>query len=181
MMARRSDGVFTMPVEEVRERVAEAKRLVKKIRGMFPRLVTLEIDERVHSTGRLKPGEPDALRAVLDAAEAHREHFEPPASHRFKGAHRFDVGPARDDLARREALAELATELDLLAMTLDDTVLVLGARVRDVAHPILALAKVVAETDPELRARLAPAARYFETHAKQPVVKTWTAPRDEKP
>jgi hypothetical protein len=156
------DSVFTMPIDELEKRVARALELLREVDELLPGLVVMTDEDRRHSDGRLRDGEPVALRAVIDVAEKHPQFFTVLAD-KDGGVDptAFETELLRDHLARRTLLAQVARAADELTAPLGDTVLRLGEQVRPVLMSAYQIAKAVAAADGKVRSALAPALDFF--------------------
>ncbi len=159
---RKQVRAIDMDPRAVRDGVHAAIRLLAKIVAIFSEMEELSPDERLHSGGRLREDEADAMRAILSAAEKYESYFRPFAKRDGgKDDERFEAAPARNDLDRREALIELHHELEKVSARVDDTILVLGQRARDVVQPVYELSKSLSAADPEFKRLLTPATSFY--------------------
>jgi len=158
------DDIATMPLAELERRVGRAEALLVQLEAELPNLVEMTSDERAHSMGKLRDGESDALRTVLDAADAFPGYFQALAARDHgKDPAVFETAPAREALSRREILARLSNRLAALDTKVGDTVLEFGAIGRGVGLAAYAIASVNAESDAKLRSKIAPARSHFAT------------------
>ncbi len=135
-------------------------------------LARLTTDERVTSGGKLRDGEEDAIGHLLDAVDSSPATFVAIASHDHgTDDARVETGPTRQALARRLALAPLATALAQLARRVDDDVLVQGERIREVTTPAYAILKANAVVDARLRKRAARVFDYYASASRRPAKK----------
>ncbi len=125
-------------------------------------------DERLHSSGKLREGEPDAMLCVLDTVDKHPGQFASlaPADH-GKDDKLVETGPAREALARRALLAPLAAKLSSLATRVGDDVLASSALARDVTVPAYAIIKANAPINPALRKSASKALDFFAAKRKK--------------
>ncbi|MEO7331215.1 MAG: hypothetical protein ABI193_21750, partial [Minicystis sp.] len=136
--------------------------LIEQIEAELGPLHEVTDEERKHTTGRFRDGESSAITAVLDAADAFPSFFAALAARDHgKDDAIFESQPTRDDLARRDHLARLFGALDPVTQGVSDTVLGLGERVREVSAPTYAIARLAATMSPKLRAKLAPATKFY--------------------
>lgn len=164
-----SRDVLDMPPDVLGRLVDQVIAEVSASLARLPGLATLSNDERIHSNGRLRDGEPEAMTAILDTADSRPAYFLPLAA-RDRGAdeNRFETGPCRDDLARRAHVERLRAALEPNFNRVGDTVLALGSRIRDVTMPAYALARVASAHDGKLREKLNPATDFFSApHRKR--------------
>jgi hypothetical protein len=154
----KNDDIDTMTIDELKKRVAKGKALIAELKALFPGLVVMTGEDRLHTEGRMKSHEPAAFAAVYDAADAKPEIFASLAD-KDDGVDptKFETDLLRARLERRNLVSEIATDAERLATAFGDTVLELGARVAPVSRAAYKLGKVVAETDAQLRTLLAPA------------------------
>jgi hypothetical protein len=160
--------VETMPVAEFHRRLARGRELARELRDLFPGQVLLTGDERIHSDGRFRDGESDALRVVLDGVDLAPHYFTALAD-KDEGhdPERFETELLRDRLARRDLLNQLAAELEPSFTALTDTVLHLGSRVRPAALAAYRIAKSISSADRKLSTVIAPAIDFFGRPARR--------------
>lgn len=148
--------------DDLKTRVDRALALVAELNALLPELIELDLVSRKHSIGKLRDGETDAMRAVLDAADAEPDYFRALAGKDRGGDERvFETAPSRKALAERDELARLQRELRTFAQRLSDTVLHLGAQAREVTNAAYHIARVNSDADPKLKSLLAPAFRFY--------------------
>ena len=141
-------------------------------------LASLTADERVHTNGKLREGEAEALVVVLDAVDAHPSRFAALAAH----DHGVDdsvveTAPARRALARRAALAPIASALSALASRVNDDVLASAALAKDVAGPAYAIIRANSGLDKALKASASKAIDFYSKAARRrPAAKPAPAP-----
>lgn len=159
---------------DVAQRVEKVLGLIAAIEAELGGLEELTEDARKYSNGRFREEESPNITTVLDTADAFPNLFVALAARdRGEDDDVFETGPTRDDLARRDQMARVEAALEPLAQRVGDTVLVLGARVREVSTPAYAIARVAASLHPKLRVMLAPATKSYAASAAkgQPVKK----------
>jgi hypothetical protein len=173
-MARKAQGknakndVRTIDPKQLAKRTSAASKFVGKVDGLFPGLRQLTPDERVHTNGRLRDGEEDAIRSILLAAAKFPHYFVPFADRDHgKDSSRFEAEPALASLERRDLLAGVAKELTALLTKIEDTRLALAADARSVSMPVYEVAKSLAEADEKFRDALAPAITFYSTAARK--------------
>lgn len=166
--AAKQAELLTLPVAEVKAKVAKALTLLAEVDALLDGCVTLTPDERRHSTGRLRDGEDQAMRTVLDAADSRPEYFASlAADDGGSDDARFETGSARDHLDRRAALAPVGVALQPIAQKIDDTLLHLGAKAREVVLPAYAIARIAAVRDARLRSKLAPTIAFYGASSRK--------------
>lgn len=157
-----SNHVTEMSISELQKRIQKVASLLAQIEQALPNLIEFTDEERRVSNGRLRDQEHKALHAILDAADACPEAFVALAKRdRGKDDLVFETEPARDDLVRREALLPLLKQVEPLIQKINDTVLFLGGRAREITKPAYAIAVVAAEDNRVLKAKLQPAVKFF--------------------
>src|SRR5581483_9164572 len=120
----RSGDALTVSPQELAKRVKRFEQFLSSAERELEGLVELTTEARVHSNGRLRDGEPAAMRAILDAADTHPSYFESLAASDHGSDDRvFETQPARDDLARRDLLVEPAGRVAALAERFSDSLL----------------------------------------------------------
>jgi len=154
--------VANIPASDLKAQIDKARAHLAAIDGLLPGLVSLDHDGRLHSGGRLRDGEADALDAVIDTVALD------PAPYAFLADRdggldpkELEVDLLRDRLAHVEVLRAFAAEVRELADHLSDTALDLGARVRPVLLSAYKVARVAAEGDATVRTRLARAVDFY--------------------
>ena len=156
------NNVTELPITELRKRITKVASLLTQIEQALPNLIEFSDEERRVSNGRLRDEEPKAMYGILDAADACPEAFIALAKRdRGKDDLIFETEPAREDLQRREVLLPLLKQLEPLTQKINDTVLFLGGRAREITKPAYAIAMVAAEDNRALRAKLQPAVKFF--------------------
>ncbi|HEX7667470.1 MAG TPA: hypothetical protein VF407_23220 [Polyangiaceae bacterium] len=146
----------------LKERIDHALELVEELAELLPDLIELDILTRKHSIGKLRDGETDAMRAVLDAADAEPDYFRALAGKdRGDDAKRFETKPSREALDQRDELARLHKVLRLFSLRLSDTILHLGAEARAVTNAAYHIARVNSDADPKLKTLLEPAFKFY--------------------
>ncbi len=146
----------------LKERVDRAIELVAELNELLPDLVQLDLIARKHSIGKLRDGETDAMRSVLDAADAEPEYFRALAGKDHGGdPKRFETGPSREALHQRDELARLHKVLRGFSLRLSDSILALGAEAREVTNAAYHIARVNSDADPKLKTLLAPAFAFY--------------------
>lgn len=153
---------LTLPLDELRARVAKVTALIEEATALLPGLLELTDAARKDSVGRFRKGEAQALLAVLDLADAKpalfesladKDHGNDPAS--------FETGLLRDRLERIALLQPLAEASDELIDGVQDTVLFLGETTKPVMLAAYEIAKPQAKHDPKIRSKMAPALDYY--------------------
>jgi hypothetical protein len=157
-----------MSVAEVARNAALALKLLRQVHALLPGMEVIDKDERLHSNGRIKDGEPAVMRSVLDTVDEHPRYFEALAPiDNGKDDRRVETGPARADLERREHLAAIGRAVDELSIKLGDTLLVLGESVRDVVSPAYRIGRTAAEVNPEIRRALGTAITFYSAASRE--------------
>lgn len=154
--------VSVMTREEAEKAAKQIGTLVQEIRKLLPGVVRLTEKERIHSTGRIRDGEADALRAVLDTVELKPAAFESLAA-RDNGSDEdiLETKLLRNRLAVVEVLGQAAVEVAILAGDLGDFALHVGEQVKPVTLEAYAIAKPIARNDAKVRSALAPALDFY--------------------
>ena len=60
----KNDDIDTMTLDELKKRVGKGKALIAELKALFPGLVVMTSEDRVHTEGRLRSHEPAAFAAV---------------------------------------------------------------------------------------------------------------------
>ena len=150
------------PVATLAERVNLGIALLEQLEALFPDLVELDAHARKHSLGKLRDGEADAMRAVLDAADGAPMYFTALATHDHGTNEKiFETNPSRRALDQRDELTRLHKIVRRFGLRLGDTLLDLGAEAREVTSPAYAIARVNATADMKLHSALAPAMKFY--------------------
>lgn len=153
--------------EAVQRAAAEAIAAIAKLEALLPPLVNLSPDERAVSLGRLRDGEAKVIGSILDAVDAHPQHFSALAD-RDKGTDEgvVETGPTRDALAKALALVPVAERLTTLATALSDTVLTHFASAREFSIGAYSLGRPAAKFDAKLRSTLNEAHTFYQSPAR---------------
>jgi hypothetical protein len=124
--------------------------------------------ERLHSDGRLRDGEPDTLRSILDVVDSAPEYFKVLADKDYgNDPKRFETDVLRERLDRREILTGVANEIGPLSAQISDHVLHLGELTRP---PILAayhIGKPLSEHDAQLGSKMSTAKSFYSRAARR--------------
>jgi hypothetical protein len=151
-----------MPIDELKKRLVKVRDHLAAIDELLPGVVGLTPDGRLHSSGKFRSGEAEALASVLDAAEKKPELFTSLAAlDDGFDPQKFETGVRRDRLTRLELLGAIATEIDDVGAGLDDSVLHLGDLSRPVMLSAYDIAKSHAKHDGVVGAIVRPALEYF--------------------
>lgn len=162
----KKEPILSAPPDEVGKRVDAVLALIEQIEAELGPLREYSDGDRKHSGGRFRDGESSVISAVLDTADAFPSFFVALAARDHgKDDAIFESQPTRDDLARRDHLARLYGALDPVTQGVSDTVLALGDRVREVSTPTYAIARLAATMNPKLRAKVAPATKFYSALA----------------
>jgi len=162
-----SDTVHDLPLDELRARARRALALAAEIHELFPDLVRLSELDRKYSVGRMRRGEPEILRSVLDAVELQPEYFRslegmsPQGRVEPRESPPLDVTLLRDRLERRQLLQEVADALGPLTSGFSDTALHLGGEARPIIFAAYRIAKTLAPRDGVMRAAIGRAMAFF--------------------
>ena len=166
-MPSKKDTVDHLPIEELRKRVTKAIALIGEVKALFPDLVKLTEDDRKHSQGRMRHGEPAILRSVLDAVDLEPQYFKSLADEdEGHDPNKFETDLLRERLERRELYQQVADALEPFTADLSDTALHFGGLVRPAALAAYRIAKTLAHTDQKMRNAVAAAIDFFKTTAK---------------
>jgi len=159
-------SVFDMPLDELQSRVAKARDLMQQAVDLFPGLLVLTEEQRLHTNGRIRKGEGAMFLRIIDVMEAFPQFFEGLADlDEGVDPTKVETGLIRDRIQRAEALAPLLGLADTLN-GLSDTVLNLRGLVRDPMKEAYGLAKGLARTNPKLSSMLAPVIDFYAAMAK---------------
>ncbi|MEI7892633.1 MAG: hypothetical protein WCI05_06055 [Myxococcales bacterium] len=139
--------VFTMPIDELRKRVAQVLVLLIQIDELLPGLVELTTDGRQHAS-RFRDGEAEALKGLLDIADEKPAFFEVLAD-KDGGADptKFEPDVIRDRLERTIILGPVVKEAEALARPLSDTLLHLTTLAKPVLLAMYAIVKPQAKNN----------------------------------
>jgi hypothetical protein len=155
-------AVEEMSLAELAKRADKALALIDQIDEQFPGLQGYSEEDRRTTAGRLRDGESDALRAVLDTADARPQVFAVLAD-KDGGSDpkRFETAWLREMLARRDTLDRVRVQLEQLTSDLSDTVLHLGELVQRPALAAYQIAKPLAQHDDAIARTLKPALDFY--------------------
>jgi hypothetical protein len=145
--------IDTISNEKLKKAIADALGHLEKAIDALPFLLSLTSAERQHTNGKMRDGEPEALRAVLETV------VQDPASF-----HALKLNPTTlaELLERRDLLAPLAERAAYLADDLTDTLLHLGEAVKAPALSAYHVAAALAPHDPAIAATLQPARQFYQ-------------------
>ncbi len=142
-----ADQSFKAAVAEALNHVRDARRAVE-VAG----LQTLTDDERLHSNGKLRLKEPEAMVAVLDAIDVAPGVFGALAPHDHGvDPEAVETGPSRAAVARYQTLAPLVQALDQLVRDVGDDALVAASLAKDVTVPGYAILRANAPINARLK------------------------------
>ena len=167
-MSKNEPNVIDLSRAEIEKRIAKSIAHLDAIEALLPGLVALTDDERRTSEGRFRTGEPAALAAVLDVADAYPGSFTVLADKDGgKDPKTFETDFLRDALVRTVALDKLATDLEALARDVRDTQLRIGGATRRTMLAAYEIAKPLAKHDDAVRTKLAVALDFYSAPARQ--------------
>ena len=125
-------------------------------------LASLTEDERKHSAGKLRTGEPAAMTTILDTVDAFPQLFSAlAAKDNGTNPNAVETAPSRASLARSQTLAPLAIVLESLVTRVSDDMLASAAAAKDVTVPAYAIGKASAASDAKVRKSLATAIDFY--------------------
>lgn len=158
--------------------LTRAVALVEEAAALIaPHVTVLSPDARKVSLGKLRVGESEVLRGVLDAAEKYPALV---AGHGDGGVdpQRFEAEILRDWLTLHERFAEAAAQVDAVSdqmvSRLSDSALFYGAKSRKPTLRVYNDLSVLAKSNPELRRELQEPLAYFGGFGRK-------AKREKKP
>jgi hypothetical protein len=139
-------------------------------------LASLTEEERKHSAGKLRTGEPAAMTTILDAVDAFPQAFSALAA-KDNGTNPsvVETAPSRASLARSQTLAPLAIVLESLVTRVSDDMLASAAAAKDVTVPAYAIGKANAASDPKVRKSLATAIDFYTKASRHTAKSTKSA------
>ena len=161
-----SSSIFEMPLEVLEKNVAKFESLAAQMVELLPGATNLTEQERRETDGRFRTGEADALRAVLDAADARAELFSSLADK--DGGHdpsSFETDFLREELARIELLERAQAALETLSVS--DSILRMGEQVKPVLLAAYHLGKLNAQHDATVRSKMATALNFYSRIARK--------------
>ena len=142
------DDILTMPLPELKRRVAEALLLFTKIDELLPGLLELTDDAKTHSSGHYRNNEAESLTGVLDVADKKPAVFEALADKDGgNDPKRFEPEVIRDRLERVIILGPLVKAALELAGPASDTRLHLSNLTRPVLLAMYEIVKPQAKHD----------------------------------
>jgi hypothetical protein len=129
--------------------------------------------ERLHTMGKLREGEPVAMNAVFDTVDANPVVF---ASLAEKDGGTdptaVETQPSRDALTEAEALSPLVDVLAQMHTIVSDGMIANGQFAKELSVPAYAIGKAIAVTNKTVRASLAPAITFYGSPARKRVAAT---------
>jgi hypothetical protein len=175
------DDILTMPLSELKRRVAEALLLFAKIEELLPGMVELTDDAKRHSSGHYRNNEAESLTGLLDIADKKPAVFESLAD-KDGGADptRFEPEVLRDRLERVIILGPLVKAAAEFASPASDTRLHLSNLTRPVLLAMYEIVKPQAKHDISI-ATLAKAALDFYAAVGRLAAATRKANKGEPP
>lgn len=160
-------SVFFLSPAQVRHGVKAARRRLDEVRKELPGMAVLDSEDRKHSNGRLREGEPEVMLSILDVVDGNQRLFQAMAdADGGDEPSRIETEPTRANIARRAALAEVAAELEAMLAEVNDTLLVLGASIRQVVSPAYKIARAAADVNPKVRRQLGTATTFYSAPAR---------------
>ncbi len=135
--------------------MTSASALLAALKGLG--LPVLTDEERLHTVGKLRGGEPAAMLAILGTVDANPALFASLAT----GGDAVDTAPARDALGEFRALAPLSAVFAQMSSLVSDGMIANGEIARGVTMPAYALGKAIAATNAKVRTSLAPAITFY--------------------
>lgn len=154
--------VFNEPLTDLEAKVERVLTDIEAAMASLTGLTPLDVAGRQKTSGKLKLGEEVALLAIAKVMEyrpaafmglANKDHGDDPEA--------VETLPMQEGLERIKLLARLVVRLKDLVTLLADTILVLGAQVKDVATAAYPIAKGIALSDAIARGLLAPATDFY--------------------
>jgi hypothetical protein len=125
-------------------------------------------EDRTHSNGKLRDGEPDAMTNILDTVDKFPGLFQSLAPHDHgKDDSRVETAPSRMALAHRAKLQPLAAVAQKVLDLVSDEMLEHAEQAKDVTGPAYAIIKANADVSPELKKTAAPALTFYAEIAKR--------------
>lgn len=156
------------PVADVVRFAQTMSKLLAQVEEMTAEMPQLSAEERTVSLGRFREDEHKIVAKMLDVVDAFPGHFSAlAATDRGKDDQVVETGPARDDLARREAILEVSTRLSALGSVMADAVLMLGNNVRMFTVPAYRIGQVSAKSDVKIRSKMNPIAEFYTAGARK--------------
>lgn len=154
---------------------AQAQKLLTSVQALATSFAALDLpsltsEERLHSAGKLRVGESDAMTTIFDAMDAYPGVFAALAA-KDGGVDPTEVetGPARAALAEAVALEPLSTAIRALETQVSDAILASAAQAKDVSVPAYAIGKASAASDPGVRKAMATAIDFYSHSAQKRV------------
>lgn len=151
--------------EIVANGIASLKALLSALKGQG--LAALTGDDRLHTNGKLRDGEADALTAVLDTMEAHPDVFASLATKSRGTGKALGSATARAALARRDVLKPLAELLAAIERRVADDILEQGSLAKAVTMPGYAIIQANAPHSEALRTSAGPAIDFYQNVVKK--------------
>jgi hypothetical protein len=157
-----------MPLADLSHRVEKVEALLTQVQALLPGLRTMTEDERLHTGGKLRTGESEALHRVIDAIRAQPAYFASLADEdEGRDPTQLEVELIADRLARRDLLARLQGQFAAVEQPIADSMHHLGEQTRMVLLAAYRIARTMARTDQKLRDLIAPVIDYYGAFAKR--------------
>jgi hypothetical protein len=167
MPAKSKSTPDKVPIEELRKQTKKALELAAELRSLFQELTELTEEDRKFSQGRMRTGEADILRSVLDAVDLQPEYFKSLADEdEGHDPGRFETDLLRDRLERRALYLQVADALDPIVTGLNDTALHFGGLTRPAVLAAYRIAKTLARTDRKMKTAIAKAIDFYRAPVK---------------
>jgi hypothetical protein len=125
-------------------------------------LPVLTEEERLHTAGKLRVGEPAAITAVFDTVDAFPQYFDTLANQdNGTDPDTVETQPARTGLATAESLQPIIPMLAELQTMVSDGIFANADIAKALSVPAYAIGKTLSKTNPKLRTSLAPAISFY--------------------
>lgn len=164
----KNSSALNMPIAELTRRIQKVEALLTEAESLLPGLRTLTEDDRRHTNGKLRNGESEMLKRVLDAVRAQPGYFTSLADEdEGSDPTKLEVDLIADRLARRELLSQALARFARIEQPLSDSVLHLGEQTRTVLLAAYRIARTLARSDAKLRDQIAPVIDFYSTSSRR--------------
>jgi hypothetical protein len=137
-----------------------AVQMGQQVRAM--NLTSLTPEERMHTMGKLRDGEADAMNAVYDTMDKFPGVFWALATKDGgTNANVVETAPARASLASAQDLGPVLSALEALTTHVSDHVIASANAAKEVSVPAYAIGRTSAKQDPAIRTSLSKALEFY--------------------
>ena len=151
-----------LPAPQFQAKADQVGNLLAQALALIVNPTQLTPDQRLHSSGKLRAGEAEALIAALDVAKAYPASFVSLATmDNGVDPSTFEADLVANRLRNAAALEPLVATMDDITHKLSDCMLALNDEARGPAKDVYALAKALAHSIPAVESMIASTVAYY--------------------